>query len=326
MSVALRLAWLLFPKWFAALVLLIGAVLVVMLVLLLAALNAQLRRPPLPPLPAPVDQVAIATTMSIPLDQLVVIIQTAQHSPCGMSWNLLASVAKQESDFGRNMATSSAGAIGYGQFLPATWAQYGQGGNPYAYQDALPAMARYLCALGVARDPWLALTLYSGCDPRQPGCRRTDGYADTVLARASQYAAASVSPNLGQHLADLFNVGAQWLGFPYRLGGNGLSRTDGIDCSALVQKVYTAIGIVLPRTAQQQYDAVAKVQAKDAHPGDLLFFTNTYDSADFITHVGIYEGIVDGAPRMLDASGSAVRFDNPFAGYWKQHLVSAGRP
>ena len=101
---------------------------------------------------------------------------------------------------------------------------------------------------------------------------------------------------------------------------------DGIDCSALVQKVYTAIGIVLPRTAQQQYDAVAKVQAKDAHPGDLLFFTNTYDSADFITHVGIYEGIVDGAPRMLDASGSAVRFDNPFAGYWKQHLVSAGRP
>ena len=68
MSVALRLAWLLFPKWFAALVLLIGAVLVVMLVLILAALEAQRRRPPPPPLPAPVDQAAIATTVSIPLD------------------------------------------------------------------------------------------------------------------------------------------------------------------------------------------------------------------------------------------------------------------
>jgi cell wall-associated NlpC family hydrolase len=241
---------------------------------------------------------------------------------------VLAGVARVESDFGRDPASHvphTGGILGYGQFAPGTAAAYGPG-NSFDAAAALPAMARYLCALGVHRNPWLALTLYSGCDPRQPGCARTDEYADTVLARAEQYAAASVTPDLGQHLTELFNVGAQWLGFPYRLGGNGLSQTDGIDCSALVQKVYAAIGIVLPRTAQQQYDAVAKVEAKDAQPGDLLFFKQTYETSDFITHVGIYEGTVDGAPRMLDASGSAVRFDNPFQGYWLQHLVSAGRP
>ena len=41
---------------------------------------------------------------------------------CGVPWQVIAAIAKVESNFGSNMATSSAGAIGYGQFLPSSWA------------------------------------------------------------------------------------------------------------------------------------------------------------------------------------------------------------
>ncbi|PKN81937.1 MAG: peptidase M23, partial [Chloroflexi bacterium HGW-Chloroflexi-9] len=42
----------------------------------------------------------------------------------GVPWALLAAIASVESGFGANMATSWAGAIGYGQFMPASWAHW----------------------------------------------------------------------------------------------------------------------------------------------------------------------------------------------------------
>src|SRR5437667_308597 len=65
----------------------------------------------------------------IPPDQFSVMQTVARET--GIPWQVFAAIAKVESDFGRNMATSSAGAIGYGQFLPATWAGFGRGGDPY---------------------------------------------------------------------------------------------------------------------------------------------------------------------------------------------------
>src|SRR5207245_2779215 len=83
----------------------------------------------------------------IPPDQLAAMRQVAAGSACHLPWTVLAGVAGVESSFGKNMGPSSAGAIGYGQFLPATWAAYGAGGNAWDYHDALPAMDRYLCAM-----------------------------------------------------------------------------------------------------------------------------------------------------------------------------------
>src|SRR5438309_5793770 len=74
-------------------------------------------------------------------------VQVAAGSACHLPWTVLAGVAGVESTFGKNMGPSSAGAIGYGQFMPATWAAYGAGGNAWDYHDALPAMDRYLCAM-----------------------------------------------------------------------------------------------------------------------------------------------------------------------------------
>lgn len=71
---------------------------------------------------------------------------------------------------------------------------------------------------------------------------------------------------------------------PYRFGGNSLL---GIDCSAYVQKVYSMIGVDLPRSAREQFREGTPIDKGDLAIGDLVFF-RTY--ASFPSHVGIYLG------------------------------------
>jgi len=96
-----------------------------------------------------------------------------QVSPqTGILWQIFAAIVKVESDFGRNMATSSAGGIGYGQFMPGIWAAYGNGGDPYDFHDVIPAMGRYLLANGASADMPRALYAYN----------HSWAYVDQVLA------------------------------------------------------------------------------------------------------------------------------------------------
>src|SRR5262245_43742113 len=75
-----------------------------------------------------VPAVGEARIDEIPSDQLAVMQQIAADSACGLDWQVLAAVARVESDFGRHAdQVSSAGAYGYGQFMEATWAAYGGG-------------------------------------------------------------------------------------------------------------------------------------------------------------------------------------------------------
>src|SRR5437870_12640973 len=72
---------------------------------------------------------------AIPSDQLTFMEQVASASPCGLPWSVLAGVASVESNFGTNLGPSSAGAFGYGQFEPGTWAHYGPAGVPLRTSD-----------------------------------------------------------------------------------------------------------------------------------------------------------------------------------------------
>lgn len=74
------------------------------------------------------------------------------------------------------------------------------------------------------------------------------------------------------------------LHLPYRFGGNSLM---GIDCSAYVQKVYSRVGIDIPRSAREQFNIGESVEKEKLSVGDLVFF-RTY--ASFPSHVGIYLG------------------------------------
>jgi hypothetical protein len=241
----------------------------------------------------------------IPVEQLPVMRDAA--ATCGLPWPVLAAVAKVESDFGRNMVTSSAGAIGYGQFLPATWASYGDGGDPYDYHDALPAMARYLCANGGPRDLRRALFVYN----------HADWYVNRVLALAARY--GSSAPGVPH--VQVVQLAASQIDKPYVWGG--ASPETSFDCSGLVQWAYRRIGISLPRTAQQQFDATIRLPPEQLQPGDLVFFAHTYPSREPITHVGLYIG----NGRMINAptTGDVIRGMPVFTGYWGAHYAGAGR-
>ena len=88
----------------------------------------------------------------------------------GVRWEVLAAINEIETDYGRNLNISSAGARGWMQFMPATWKMYGTDANrdgkrdPYNPVDAIFAAARYLKAAGYASDPRRAVFAYNHAD------------------------------------------------------------------------------------------------------------------------------------------------------------------
>jgi hypothetical protein len=95
-------------------------------------------------------------------------------------WSVLAAINSVETDYGRNVNTSSAGAIGWMQFMPSTWAQYGVAvdhsgpPNPYNPADAIFSAAKYLAANGGAKNIRQAIFAYN----------HAQWYVDEVMGRA----------------------------------------------------------------------------------------------------------------------------------------------
>ncbi len=79
----------------------------------------------------------------------------------GIHWTVLASINFVESAFGRVRSASESGARGPMQFMPATWAAYGAGGDIEDPRDAIHAAARYLKASGAPRKLDKALYAYN---------------------------------------------------------------------------------------------------------------------------------------------------------------------
>jgi len=88
----------------------------------------------------------------------------------GIPWNVLAAINKIESNFGRNMGPSSAGAVGWMQFMPETWLRWGMDANgdgladPWDPEDAVYAAARYLAAAGGRLDVPRSIFAYNHAD------------------------------------------------------------------------------------------------------------------------------------------------------------------
>jgi murein DD-endopeptidase MepM/ murein hydrolase activator NlpD len=88
----------------------------------------------------------------------------------GIPWEVLASINKIESGFGTNLNVSSAGAVGWMQFLPSSWEMYGVDANgdgrkdPYNPVDAICAAASYLKAAGGNKDLYGAIFAYNHAD------------------------------------------------------------------------------------------------------------------------------------------------------------------
>jgi hypothetical protein len=98
----------------------------------------------------------------------------------GVRWEVLAAINEIETDYGRNLNVSSAGAVGWMQFMPGTWKLYGVDGNedgkrdPYNPVDAIFAAARYLKAAGASDNLRKAVFAYN----------HAGWYVDSVMLRA----------------------------------------------------------------------------------------------------------------------------------------------
>lgn len=109
------------------------------------------------------------------------------------------------------------------------------------------------------------------------------------------------------------------IGVPYRWGAESPrgSPDPGFDCSGLTQWSWAQAGVRLPRTAQEQYDAIPHVPMSDLQPGDLVFWD---DGTSSVQHVGMYVGNGD----VVDAPQTGE--DVQIQPIWTNGLVGAGRP
>jgi soluble lytic murein transglycosylase-like protein len=110
--------------------------------------------------------------------------------------SVLAAINEIETAFGTNLNVSSAGAVGWMQFMPETWTGYGVDANgdgvadPYNPEDAIFAAASYLSAAGMPADTYGAVYAYN----------HADWYVVEVLANAQCYA------QLGNAVAGTFEL------------------------------------------------------------------------------------------------------------------------
>jgi murein DD-endopeptidase MepM/ murein hydrolase activator NlpD len=115
-----------------------------------------------------------------PIPPFLLPIYLAAADRYGVPWEVLAAINEIETDYGRDLRVSTAGATGWMQLLPASWRRYGLdadadgASDPYDPADAIFTAARYLRAAGAAADLRKALFAYD----------HADWYVDTVLARA----------------------------------------------------------------------------------------------------------------------------------------------
>ena len=107
-------------------------------------------------------------------------IYKAAAAQYGVPWQILAAINEIETNYGSDQSVSTAGAVGWMQFMPATWLQYGVDAlnagyaDPYNPVDAIFAAARYLRAAGAQTDLHAAILAYN----------HSEEYASSVLLRA----------------------------------------------------------------------------------------------------------------------------------------------
>jgi hypothetical protein len=167
-------------------------------------------------------------------------------------WKVLAAINEIETDYGRNLHTSSAGAIGWMQFMPDTWREWGVAtgsrkvADPYNPRDAVFSAARYLAAAGARQNLRKAIFAYN----------HAQWYVDEVLLTAQTIHGNSGLPTSAtarEKVAAMTAMGNLLIGKPYIWGGGhgGWQIVAGYDCSGFVSAVLHAAGYLSePQTTQ----------------------------------------------------------------------------
>ncbi|RNI25992.1 C40 family peptidase [Rufibacter latericius] len=131
------------------------------------------------------------------------------------------------------------------------------------------------------------------------------------------------SQSLGLHLdydedKALLETVSEWIGTPYRSGGN---TQRGTDCSGFVSKVYKQVyGINLTHSSRSMFHQVNRVSKNALETGDLVFFRR--GPGQPIYHVGIY---LEDGKFIHAASKGGVMINSLMSPYYKKNFYAAGR-
>ena len=118
--------------------------------------------------------------------------------------------------------------------------------------------------------------------------------------------------------AAIIKEAEKYLGYPYVWGGS--SPSTSFDCSGFVSWVINHSGWDVGRLgAQGLCNICTPVSSDNVKPGDLVFFTGTYDTPG-VSHVGIYVG-----NNMMIHCGDPISYANLNSSYWQSHFYRYGR-
>lgn len=137
--------------------------------------------------------------------------------------------------------------------------------------------------------------------------------------------------------ATVISSAARWLGTQYAWGGGDASGptegfgpgagTVGFDCSGLTVHAFASVGVTLPRTSRQQWEAPGQRIATlaELRPGDLIFFATDPADPATIHHVAISIG----GDAMVEAprTGDVVRLSEGVSqnSYWAPQFIGGLR-
>jgi lipoprotein Spr len=114
----------------------------------------------------------------------------------------------------------------------------------------------------------------------------------------------------------LFQFVYDWIGTPYRFGGNS---KNGIDCSAFTKELYSKVfNMDIKRSSRDIFTMVSPVKKDDLKEGDIVFFKIHSRN---ITHVGVYLG----NNRFVQSSSGGVKISNLDDDYYSHYFFKGGR-
>ncbi|WP_427910110.1 C40 family peptidase [Pelotomaculum schinkii] len=148
-------------------------------------------------------------------------------------------------------------------------------------------------------------------------------FEGNIYAHPGEYTDYDVPPEAlaDPDFAALIGEAEKYLGYPYVWGGS--SPSTSFDCSGFVCYVLDKSGVypMSRTTAQGIFNQCAKIRPAEAKPGDIIFFTGTYDSSGAVSHVGIYVG----DNMMLHCASGGVQYARMDTKYWTEHFYAFGR-
>lgn len=170
-------------------------------------------------------------------------------------------------------------------------------------EDQLSMYSAYMSVLGNRED------LFPGSE-----------YVDKYIENPPQDYEVNPAYLSDTKFATLIEEAEKYLNYPYVWGGSNPSTS--FDCSGFVSYVLTNTGLVNTGRlgAQGLYNVCTPVSRGDAKPGDLIFFTGTYDTPG-VSHVGIYVG-----DNVMLHCGDPIQYSSISSSYWQSHFYAFGRP